>query len=327
MASPVVSIVIPTYNREHLLPIAVDSVRAQAFRDWELLIIDDHSTDGTRAVVETWSQADSRIKYLVNERTKGPAGARNTGIHRASGRYVAFLDSDDEWVPFHLEKMVYYLEKYEDRIDVMSANPLRKRRDTDEVYHADELDLAKYDFTLVEDAYLFNPDALFETSLQRRILTQQTIVIKRELAARIGYEEGLPPGPEDHFFHRQLAFSRCKVAHLQEYHVIYWAHADNLTNAGAMRRPSELQSTFKAYEANLAYTLSRFQLTPQQRRRFLNSYADFYVWMLGYHVYGSHGAYREARRCYVKGIRLAPWRLSYWKAFLASYVKQAITVK
>ena len=105
---PAVSIVVPTYNREKLLPISVESVLRQTFADWELLIIDDRSTDGTRAVVEDYARRDPRIKYHLNRRTKGPSGARNQGIDLAAGDFVAFLDSDDAWEPHHLQDTVYY---------------------------------------------------------------------------------------------------------------------------------------------------------------------------------------------------------------------------
>ena len=80
---PVVSVVMPTFNRQDLLPASVASVRNQSFQDWELLVVDDHSTDCSRELVESWQAEDPRIRYLVNEHTKGPAGARNTGIDSA----------------------------------------------------------------------------------------------------------------------------------------------------------------------------------------------------------------------------------------------------
>ena len=94
---PVVSVIMPAFNREKLLPRSIDSVLGQTFKDWELIIIDDRSTDQTRAVVDKYRQADSRIKYLLSDRSQGPAGARNCGLQQARGEFIAFLDSDDEW--------------------------------------------------------------------------------------------------------------------------------------------------------------------------------------------------------------------------------------
>ena len=106
---PTVSTIIPTYNRAHLLGRAIRSVQAQSFQDWELLVVDDASTDNTKEMVRSLS--DSRIVYLAHPENRGPSAARNSGIHAASGRYVGFLDSDDEWLPQKLERQVVLLDQ------------------------------------------------------------------------------------------------------------------------------------------------------------------------------------------------------------------------
>ena len=101
MDNPFFTVVIPTYNRSNLLKRAVVSVLDQTFDDFEIIIIDDHSTDDTCSVVSSFS--DPRIKYAINHRKKGACGARNTGIFVAKGKWVAFLDDDDVWLPDKLE--------------------------------------------------------------------------------------------------------------------------------------------------------------------------------------------------------------------------------
>ena len=108
-----VSIIIPTYNRAHLIQRALDSVIAQSFQDWECLVVDDGSTDNTSAIITMNSEKDNRIKYLSNEFKKGANGARNTGIVHAKGKYIAFLDSDDEWLPMKLSIQVKQMEEDE----------------------------------------------------------------------------------------------------------------------------------------------------------------------------------------------------------------------
>ncbi len=99
---PFFSIVIPTYNRVTLLKRAIDSVLDQTLNDFELIVVDDYSTDDTKSVVNRID--DSRVSYLVNERTKGSAGAKNTGVAKAKAEWIAFLDDDDYWLPEKLEK-------------------------------------------------------------------------------------------------------------------------------------------------------------------------------------------------------------------------------
>jgi glycosyltransferase involved in cell wall biosynthesis len=99
--SPFFTVVIPTHNRSNLLKRAIASVFEQTFDFFEMIIVDDHSTDGTSSVVRSFS--DIRIRYMANNRTKGACGARNTGIYAATGQWVAFLDDDDVWIPNKLE--------------------------------------------------------------------------------------------------------------------------------------------------------------------------------------------------------------------------------
>ena len=95
------TVVIPTHNRSNLLKRAVISVLDQTFKDFELIIVDDHSTDDTHSVINSFS--DPRIQYMINDRKKGACGARNTGIFLSKGKWVAFLDDDDVWLPEKLK--------------------------------------------------------------------------------------------------------------------------------------------------------------------------------------------------------------------------------
>lgn len=101
---PAVSVVVPTYNRAPLLLRAIASVRSQTFGDFEILIVDDGSTDGTAQAVEALQ--DSRIRYLRQPRNAGVSAARNRGLREARGDLIAFLDSDDEWFPQKLAHQV-----------------------------------------------------------------------------------------------------------------------------------------------------------------------------------------------------------------------------
>ena len=102
--TPLVSVVIPTYNRIHSLPASVESVLKQTYENLELIIMDDGSGDGTEAYVK--SIADERVRYQKSDVNMGPSAARNKGAELASGEYLAFQDSDDEWMPDKLEKQM-----------------------------------------------------------------------------------------------------------------------------------------------------------------------------------------------------------------------------
>ncbi len=97
---PLFSIIIPTYNRAHILPRTIASVLAQTYSNWECIIVDDGSTDTTKDLIASYS--DTRIKYVYQQNAERSA-ARNNGIRHAQGEYICFLDSDDEYLPEHLE--------------------------------------------------------------------------------------------------------------------------------------------------------------------------------------------------------------------------------
>ncbi|GAA0241172.1 glycosyltransferase family 2 protein [Haladaptatus pallidirubidus] len=109
---PTVSVIVPTYNRAHSLPRTVESVLSQTLEDLELIIVDDASADNTAEVVASYD--DDRIRFFKHEENQGASAARNTGIEHAEGKYMAFLDSDDVWLPTKLEKQVLTLEMRSD---------------------------------------------------------------------------------------------------------------------------------------------------------------------------------------------------------------------
>ncbi|HKW37086.1 MAG TPA: glycosyltransferase family 2 protein [Burkholderiales bacterium] len=105
-----VSVILPTYNRRETIQAAIASVQRQTFGDWELIVVDDGSTDGTASLIEG---SDPRL-VLIRQENQGVNGARNTAMLRARGRYIAFLDSDDEWLPHHLELSVAFFRAFPD---------------------------------------------------------------------------------------------------------------------------------------------------------------------------------------------------------------------
>lgn len=103
---PLVSIVVPTFNAERYLEATVGSVREQTVKDWELWLSDDGSSDGTVEIARKFQAADARVHVIENPPARHPGPTRNAGMARASGRYLAFLDSDDLWLPNKLERQL-----------------------------------------------------------------------------------------------------------------------------------------------------------------------------------------------------------------------------
>jgi glycosyltransferase involved in cell wall biosynthesis len=120
-----ISVIIPSYNRVQVLGRAINSVLAQTFQDFEIIVVDDGSTDHTGDFIRK-IQADNPqivIRYFFQQ-NQGPAAARNLGIEKSSGEYIAFLDSDDEWVPQKLERQIACLEAQaeKDRVGIVFSD-------------------------------------------------------------------------------------------------------------------------------------------------------------------------------------------------------------
>lgn len=109
-----VSIVVPVYNLQDYLAETLDSILAQSYQHFEVLVVDDGSTDDTVKLVNSYQKRDSRIVLLSNQRKKGVSGARNTGIFAAKGEWIAFLDGDDLWTTDAIEVRVECINQYPD---------------------------------------------------------------------------------------------------------------------------------------------------------------------------------------------------------------------
>ncbi len=164
---PLISVVIPTYNRKESLPVAIYSVINQTYENLDIIVIDDGSHDGTEEYIR--SITDKRLRYKRSDRNRGPSAARNMGARLALGEYLAFQDSDDEWMPDKLEKQMKFL---------------RENREFSLVYCA----FAKYrDRELL--GYIPSPNIscekksgdLFTHLLLSPLISTQTIVVRRDL--------------------------------------------------------------------------------------------------------------------------------------------------
>src|SRR5947209_16102964 len=113
------SVIVPTHNRRELLEVALDSVCRQTFTDYEVIVVDDGSTDATAE----WLKTDGRKLRVLRQDRRGPSAARNAGAAEAAGEYIAFLDSDDFWFPWILENYAAALRKH-GRTALLCANRL-----------------------------------------------------------------------------------------------------------------------------------------------------------------------------------------------------------
>ena len=170
---PQVSVIIPTYNRSWIIKEAIDSVLAQDYKEFELIVVDDGSTDHTSDVLDSYRNV---IKVL-SQKNKGVSAARNRGIAEASGKFIAFLDSDDLWLPQKLSTQVEFFNKTPDALICQ----------TEEVW--------------IRNGLRVNPKKrhkkpsgmIFKLSLELCLVSPSAVMIKRSLFDRVGeFDETLP---------------------------------------------------------------------------------------------------------------------------------------
>lgn len=172
-----ISVVIPAYNREKTITRAINSVLNQTYKDLELIIVDDNSTDGTEKAVK--AVKDSRINYYKLEENKGACFARNFGVSKANGEYIAFQDSDDEWLANKLELQMSEMKK--NNADMVFARL--------KVYEEDIPNKC------IRSAPRENKKSgviTYEELLSKTLVTTPTILIKKQIFDEIKFDEEMP---------------------------------------------------------------------------------------------------------------------------------------
>ena len=170
---PEVSVILPTYNRGWVLREAIDSVLAQDFKDFELIVVDDGSTDNTGPILDSYNQD----LIVLRQSNRGVSAARNRGIAAAEGRLIAFLDSDDLWLP----------RKLSSQVDFFNSNPTAVINQTEEIW--------------IRNGVRVNPKTrhhkfsgmIFERSLALCLVSPSAVMIKKNLFSKVGvFDESLP---------------------------------------------------------------------------------------------------------------------------------------
>jgi len=197
-----VSVVIPTYNRAYIIGDALQSALAQTYRDFEIVVVDDGSSDNTREVIESFQ--DSKIRYIRHDRNRGCSAAANTGIEAARGSIVAFLDSDDQWKPEYLELQVRFLSRHP-QVGVVFCNTVIENRDGTSfpLMSAMEVfpNLVMKNAPLPE--YVISSRQIYLCLLQEVPVKPSAAVVRRELFKRVGlFNEAWPSGTDWDLFLR-----------------------------------------------------------------------------------------------------------------------------
>lgn len=203
--NPLISVVIPTFNREDTISYCLNSVLAQTYKNLETVVVDDCSTDNTVNVIN--SHSDPRVRCIVLEQNSGAQAARNRGIKEAKGEWIAFQDSDDEWLPEKLERQVAALDavKY-DPLVVVHSNAYRFDNRT-----------KKKDIWMLPT---IEGDNQYPTLLKTSGPLYQTMLVSRTALEKIGFLDEDVPSHQEWDTSIRLA-KYCKFVHIKEALFIY----------------------------------------------------------------------------------------------------------
>lgn len=323
---PSVSIILPTYNRARFLPDAFDSIAKQSFSDWELIVVDDGSTDDTEAVTREWTtRLGPRVRYIKQE-NRGAYGARNTGLDHVTGRYVAFFDSDDLWLPHHLAKSVAALDASADVSWVYAACRCIDAHGT--VVQPSTFDLpdGPRPFRRLRVRPIGSLNVIDDPEVVSCQLTHglyaglQNSVIRREVFEGQRFYEDSRVVDDVMFLVRALVRG-ARIGYINDVHVIYRIHDDNSSASSTATNRTSLAKIRSESIVGLERLDRELPLTPDQRSALRRTLGRHYFWDLGYVCYWETGRTAEAFAAFKRGLRLNPTDARMWKTYAVAVMR------
>jgi glycosyltransferase involved in cell wall biosynthesis len=323
--TPRVSIVLPTFNRAKFLPQAFESIRAQTFGDWELIVVDDGSTDNSRNLVEAFGREVRQPVHYVYQTNQGAYGARNTGVNHSLGLYVAFFDSDDCWLPHHLQDCVTALDANSDVDWVHGAGRI--------VDLATGRVLAPHSFYVEGRPRPFMGLRAEQRGALRVIIDLRAIEcqisdglycgLQKSLLRRKVFQDlrfatkhnNVVNEAEDQMFVIRFLAAGHRIGYFDNIHLVYYCHADNSSGSSSsmsVEKKAKLYETMaQAYEE----LPSHVSLSPSEHRSLKRRLGHEYFWHIGYALLWCNGRRQEALKMFRRGLGWWPFSLRAWKTY------------
>ncbi len=285
MDKQLISVIVATYNRVDLIGETIESVLTQTYTNIELIIVDDGSTDNTEELVRNYK--DKRIKYIKTDNWGGPARPRNIGIKNAKGKYIAFCDDDDIWLPEKLEYVVDHIE----------ANPTVDMICHDEWLETDKARRKRVTcgpYTTYRDL-LFNGNCFF---------TSATVVRRQRILEVGGFSEDMRfNGTEDCDLWLRLAHANCLIEYIHKILGVYRVKGQGITNNIVVHNQNSMNVLDAHFQRWQPKTLYYRYLIGRSRAGILRS---------GGHSFMKQGDYHEAQRYLFMALKQDPFNWKTW---------------
>ncbi|TYS59867.1 glycosyltransferase [Sutcliffiella horikoshii] len=286
-----VSVIIPCFNSEKWIIETIDSVLNQTYSNIEIIVVDDGSTDNTKDVISNYSK---RIKYIYQQ-NKGPSVARNLGIKKSKGKYVAFLDSDDLWESNKLEKQVEFLENNQNIALVFSNVKVINEK-------------GEYLYTHYNNIPKDKKEIITAFFLGKITMNTPTIVAHKKAIQKVGgFQEHLPVR-EDHFLLMNMV-DNFNIYHFKEPLV------KRRINEGSLSSVVDPDKVFHMLESFVTISMKEFPYLEKYKR---NIYSKINI-SLGT-SYWKSGNYKNSKVFIIKSIRLNPLRIRYYLFLLLVFL-------
>ena len=319
------SIILPTYNRATFLPEAFAAIESQTYQDWELIVVDDGSTDNTPAVIQAFKDRASRPVTVVRQANGGAYHARNTGLDQVTGDFVAFYDSDDLWLPGYLDRLVGALERHPDvqwayapcqSVDRASGRELAASTFLEGERPRPFLALAVHEDS--EGFRVIDDPAVLRCQISHGLFAGlQNSVIRREVFNGRRFWAGYRVTEDVQFLVRELVRGT-RVGYVRDVQVVYRVHDDNSSASVAGGGAQKLLPVFEEQVRGLQALRDGLPLGAEDRSALTQRLAHVMFWHLGYEGYLKVGRRSDALDAYRRALRLWPWSLRMWKTYLVS---------
>jgi glycosyltransferase involved in cell wall biosynthesis len=333
VAEPLVSVILPTYNRGAFLSEAVAAIRDQTFTDWELIVVDDGSSEEVSPEIYRLLSELGRPARIVRQDNQGAYGARNTGLDLARGRYVAFFDSDDVWLSHHLADCVGALETHPE-VDWVFAACRRIDLDSDRLLLPNTFYRPggePWPFLKLRARAGGRLRVLDDVGALACMLAGglncglQASVIRRQVFDGYRFQTRFRNEAEDQMTVIWALASGRRMAYFDAVHVEYRVHSENSSATATQdlaKRIAVLEAEARGYEElpNRGVVLSRAEELARRRRL-----GDQYFWQIGYALLWQNGRRSEALPMFRRGLNHWPWNLRAWKTYGLAVSRVAMT--
>ena len=319
---PRVSVILPTFNRARFLPEAFASIRDQSFEDWELVVVDDGSTDQTAEVVADLSRSLHQPVVYRRQENQGAYGARNTGLDLARGAYIAFFDSDDLWLPQHLSRSVAALDQVMD-VDWVYAACRSVDQSTGAVLGQTTFEIngeprpfLRLRTRRAGDLHIFDDDRVLVCQIEHGLYAGlQNSVIRRTVFEGRRFWPDYRVTEDVQFLIRALT-AGVRLGYFSDVHVIYRVHSDNSSASVAGGKPDRLIPVYEEQVRGFEHLDSECALPAAERRVLRRQLAHMYFWRLGYAGYRAAGRQAAALEAFSAGLKLRPFDPAMWKTYV-----------